>query len=303
MARVETVRDPLVGQRPWVVIDSANRSTPHPLTLLLIIPINSTTNLSSKSTIEQTYLRSCIQNEIQKYIKIFYGGFTKKPVKLTRRDGEREEGSGSGEQQYPNRVSASPSSARPRRDVTSIPVFSPALRLHVEDHVSRWFVPSVRELVLVLGVVRDAGRRGNASTPSRTWWLVNVADTAAAADSMLCCRTVIHGLEERPPPCHRVLHSSACPRRNGAVCDRDCGVLTYDTQRSRGSAAKRHHCRTDHHQHARHRSPTRDSFSLFFFVPLPRRIIYNSEYFLNFVVSREDYFLPLRLYVCVCVCM
>lgn len=241
MARVETVRDPLVGQRPWVVIDSANRTTPHPLTLLLIIPINSTTNLSSKSTIEQTYLRSCIQNEIQKYIKIFYGGFTKKPVKLTRRDGEREEGSGSGEQQYPNRVSASPSSARPRRDVTSIPVFSPALRLHVEDHVSRWFVPSVRELVLVLGVVRDAGRRGNASTPSRTWWLVNVADTAAAADSMLCCRTVIHGLEERPPPCHRVLHSSACPRRNGAVCDRDCGVLTYDTQRSRGSAAKRHH--------------------------------------------------------------
>lgn len=62
-------------------------------------------------------------------------------------------------------------------------------------------------------------------------------------------------------------------------------------------------CRTDHHQHARHRSPTRDSFSLFFFVPLPRRIIYNLEYFLNFVVSREDYFLPLRLYVCVCVCV
>lgn len=221
------VRERLVGQRPWVVIDSAEAIAPlillHTLPidiLLLFVPINI---LIHKTRRRANILTPCTN-------KISAETLTLK--KLTRRDGECEEGSGSGEEQYPGR--ASPSSARPWRDVASIPVFPVSPRLHIEDHVSRLLVRPVEELVLV---VRDA------STPS--WWprLLNVANTRAAADSVLDYRAVIHGLQERPR--HRVLHSSACPRRNG---DRDCGsattfsgVLTYDTQRSRGSAAKRHH--------------------------------------------------------------
>lgn len=123
---------------------------------------------------------------------------------------------------------------------------------------------------------------------------MDVATATAAADSIPCCRTVIHGLEERPPPCHRVLHSSACPRRNGAVCDRDCGsastsgVLTYDTQRSQGSAAKRHHhdlARAEpittntpgtNHQLVIPSPSSSSSSSFFFFFPLPREIIYTT---------------------------
>ena len=168
-------------------------------------------------------------------------------MKLTRRNGECEEGSGGGEQQYPNRVSAGSSSARPRRGVASNPVTMALVRLHIEDHVRRLVIRQM--FVLVVGVVRDAGRRGNASTSSWPWRsrLLKVAGTAAAADCMVDCRAVIHGLQKRPLPCHRGLRSSACPRRNDAVPNRDCGsastsaFLTYGTQRSQGSAAARHH--------------------------------------------------------------
>lgn len=146
------------------------------------------------------------------------------------------------------------------------------VRLHIEDNVRRLVI---LKFVLVVSVVRDAGRRGNASTSSWPWWsrLLKVAGTAAAADCTVDYRTVIHGLQERPLPCHRGLHSSACPRRNDAVRNRDCdstsGVLTYDTQRSQGSAAARHH-----HDLAQaesppaHPAPTTNSWSLSLLLPL-----------------------------------
>lgn len=146
------------------------------------------------------------------------------------------------------------------------------VRLHIEDNVRRLVI---LKFVLVVGVVRDAGRRGNASTSSWPWWsrLLKVAGTAAAADCTVDYRTVIHGLQERPLPCHRGLHSSACPRRNDAVRNRDCGstsgVLTYDTQRSQGSAAARHH-----HDLAQaesppaHPAPTTNSWSFSLLLPL-----------------------------------
>lgn len=146
------------------------------------------------------------------------------------------------------------------------------VRLHIEDNVRRLVI---LKFVLVVGVVRDAGRRGNASTSSWPWWsrLLKVAGTAAAADCTVDYRTVIHGLQERPLPCHRGLHSSACPRRNDAVRNRDCGstsgVLTYDTQRSQGSAAARHH-----HNLAQaesppaHPAPTTNSWSFSLLLPL-----------------------------------
>lgn len=146
------------------------------------------------------------------------------------------------------------------------------VRLHIEDNVRRLVI---LKFVLVVGVVRDAWRRGNASTSSWPWWsrLLKVAGTAAAADCTVDYRTVIHGLQERPLPCHRGLHSSACPRRNDAVRNRDCGstsgVLTYDTQRSQGSAAARHH-----HDLAQaesppaHPAPTTNSWSFSLLLPL-----------------------------------
>lgn len=148
------------------------------------------------------------------------------------------------------------------------------VRLHIEDNVRRLVI---LKFVLVVSVVRDAGRRGNASTSSWPWWsrLLKVAGTAAAADCTVDYRTVIHGLQERPLPCHRGLHSSACPRRNDAVRNRDCGsastsgVLTYDTQRSQGSAAARHH-----HDLAQaesppaHPAPTTNSWSFSLLLPL-----------------------------------